>query len=61
MIKLKKSANERTDKSLTFYVPIDIHTAVKKLAKTEKRSISSLLLFVVSDYLEKNNLIEGGN
>lgn len=60
MIKEKKSSEKRTNNPLMIYAPIAISTAVRDLAEREKRSVSSLLLFIVSDYLEKNNLIEGG-
>lgn len=61
MIKAKKSSEKRTNNPLMIYAPIAISTAVRDLSEREKRSVSSLLLFIVSDYLEKNNLIEGGN
>lgn len=61
MIKTKKSDTERINKLLAFHVPIHVHTAVKKLAAAEKRSMASMLYFIVSSYLESRGLTGGEN
>ena len=54
MILNKKNDTDRTDKPLTAYAPTDIYDAVKSMAKSQQRSMSSFLLYVITEYLNTN-------